>query len=1106
MFDLGIPIFPFTSTAITVTTTVWIGVLVAVFFNLRLGWTLSGLVVPGYLVPLLLTRPITAGVILFEAILTYGIVKLISESPRKLPYWSSFFGRDRFFVILLVSVLVRAILDGWALPFIGRIAVEEYGFNFDYRNNLHSFGLIVVALIANYFWKPGVRRGILPLITCVGVTYFIINYLVVGVTNFNIGNFNLLYEDISTSLMASPKAYIIVLMTAYIASWINLRYAWDFNGILIPALLGLLWYDPSKILVTGIECVLLFFMGSYLLKAPVFQRTTMEGGRKLIFFFTVCFIYRLVLCHAWPFVMPGMEVSDSFGFGYLLSTLLAIKAHDKKLSFRMVRATAEVSILGAVVGSLIGFAFFCGPRIQFYFDVKNTNVASQNAPDLVTYSTENISELVRIDKILLYEKQKSESYVPPVVNELSIFRNAIEQIKLLPSELPPRSLEEIARQLRNINYELVVSKHRYLYLRETSPANGWGLYVVDKQHPNGLCLQIPAPLDEWATVESGLCLFENIHCSALGIAGTPRRINASTAADVTKSRDSIFNVFHEAFADHVPFQIRGNNSRTLGQIAGMRANPQTGFRSAGGLSQLWIRGTIPSHLRLKRLKQLTGKLEICWNNSPLPNRLRDHTSGDFLELILNHEDRRKLIGQLFVGPNHSAAENAATSMVKVQHNSLRDWMGIQKERIARQGTNEYLPAKLEQMSYLDHEVFTPLIQLMQQIKPTTNGPESQTPGWLTEQVAAYLVPIDVAAKALGYELTVIYDTQINESYVALSEIESETRRCWGTFVFRPGMIEDFAVEIPRPLFELRSFDFGVNLFSRPRASVLLVAGAHPRANLDGTADISMGSNKTNLFNLVRHVLLRQLEQRPFLITQARAIQAPVDADIVLATDDGTNIAEDLTPLKQRLHNQLQSDQLSVAFVNGRQETAGYELGILMQATTIQVSQNKEVVSLWLSPSLRTKFREQSENNALAAQFEACDIPLIEQDLIDYLSGYSSTLESVQPPQIPMALKNGLNEYANTFDVVKLYSTTKKYADWEFRRLVDHSSGQVFLIIEQENHLAGVLNLTGFVSQNTMRLDKFDANQIESFVRSRALWLRPSAEKHHQKFSLGVPAQ
>ncbi|NNF45522.1 MAG: hypothetical protein HKN69_02015, partial [Desulfofustis sp.] len=57
MTDFILPIFPAHGLASSVVTTVWIGVWVSCFFNLRLGWVMSGMVVPGYLVPLILVKP-----------------------------------------------------------------------------------------------------------------------------------------------------------------------------------------------------------------------------------------------------------------------------------------------------------------------------------------------------------------------------------------------------------------------------------------------------------------------------------------------------------------------------------------------------------------------------------------------------------------------------------------------------------------------------------------------------------------------------------------------------------------------------------------------------------------------------------------------------------------------------------------------------------------------------------------------------------------------------------------------------------------------------------------------------------------------------------------
>ena len=68
MIDFRLPLFPIDNTASAVTMTVWIGVAVVVFFNLRFGWTLSGLVVPGYVVPLLFVKPTSVAVIVrFDA-------------------------------------------------------------------------------------------------------------------------------------------------------------------------------------------------------------------------------------------------------------------------------------------------------------------------------------------------------------------------------------------------------------------------------------------------------------------------------------------------------------------------------------------------------------------------------------------------------------------------------------------------------------------------------------------------------------------------------------------------------------------------------------------------------------------------------------------------------------------------------------------------------------------------------------------------------------------------------------------------------------------------------------------------------------------------------
>src|SRR5262245_1462777 len=171
MDSFRLPLFPEGSLSSSVVTTVFVGVWVVCFFNLRLGWAFSGLVVPGYLAPLFLAKPWAAAVVCVEGLITYLLVWLLSERVSRSGLWCSFFGRDRFFALVLASVVVRLVADVWLLPLAGAWVNERFGTEFDYHNNLHSYGLIVVALLANQFWKPGLVRGLITvsvplLLTC----------------------------------------------------------------------------------------------------------------------------------------------------------------------------------------------------------------------------------------------------------------------------------------------------------------------------------------------------------------------------------------------------------------------------------------------------------------------------------------------------------------------------------------------------------------------------------------------------------------------------------------------------------------------------------------------------------------------------------------------------------------------------------------------------------------------------------------------------------------------------------------------------------------------------------------------------------------------------
>src|SRR4030095_1320553 len=177
--------------------------------------------------------------------------------------------------------------------------------------------------------------GLIPLFTTVGVTYLIVRYPLMHLTNFDLGSLEYLYEEIATSILASPKAYIILVITAFIASRLNLYYSWDFNGILIPSLLALQWYEPLKVLTTFIEAWTIYLLASLTLRLPMLKESTVEGARKILLFFNISFAYKLCLGHVIFWIDPALQASEFFGFGSLLPSLIALKMHDKGIPARL---------------------------------------------------------------------------------------------------------------------------------------------------------------------------------------------------------------------------------------------------------------------------------------------------------------------------------------------------------------------------------------------------------------------------------------------------------------------------------------------------------------------------------------------------------------------------------------------------------------------------------------------------------------------------------------------------------------------------------------------------------------------------------------------------
>lgn len=1072
-----LPIFPEGALASSVITTVWIGVFFVAYFNLRLGWVLSGLVVPGYLVPLLLVKPFAAVTVLAEGIITYFLVWLYSEYLSRLGGWSNLFGRDRFFALVLTSVAVRISMDGWLLPWVGEWLVSHYHLVFDYRNNFHSFGLIIVSLIANNFWKTGLRRGLVPMMVTIGLTYLVVRFGLMELTNFNISNLGYMYEDMAASILASPKAYIILLTTAFVASRMNLLYGWDFAGILIPSLLALQWYEPWKIVASFGEATIILLLAILVLKAPIFKRTTIEGARKLLLFFNISFAYKFLLAYVLLWGWPEVKISDYYGFGYLLPTLLALKMHDKGIFARMTRATLQTSLVSVSVASVIGFALTLLPDAM---GLQSQTLQEKSLPAMRQRS-EPLMELLRQEKLALYRTRLDQDMATPLPRENESFAKGTRLLLAYARSKEPSQLKEGRQWLDAANYQVELVENHLLLLKEKLPRRHWGVYVIDTAAPGELAVEVPAPLEEKGTLESGAWIYRLSEGRTLAISGAARRANKDGSSDVLLNPMTIYQTFHHETALANVLQVRGYTMESARLMGGARLEGDS-IELKEPPTQMMVRHALPSGIQLEKIKQWTDTFNLAWKDAPLPNLQRETMRSGFAELTLNRQDIRKLLARSLLASQEVPLAEDERSI----EGYLQDWLLAEnKGRIAPSGSNLYRAPALEELLFFDDEVVTPLLRAARE--------HYHDHRWDAAGLESLKI-IRAAARATGYELTRYHHRGTETDYLILAEPDGKNRKYQGTYVFRLGEADEAVIQAPRPLYEIYSFEFSVALFESMHARALLVGGAYPDANQDFSADILRLANKESLFSLVNQSLMRESLSVTSWVIQCRAMGArldvpPPDTDILLAVNNGLSDRRSLNAPGRRLTRLLDRYGLSWRFPRGGVDEAGYDAMGSPQSLAVNGTLDKTFAVLWLSPAARTDFRQQTEATPQEMQFRALGIPTIKSDLYQYLSTHQPAPSA---PPLPSRFHTLLRPYFTSQDIVALESARRQFPAQRWVRLADVNSRLGFLLIMDPSgkQVLAAINLTARKPDSHIDFiaGKLDRAAVETFVESGSAWL------------------
>ncbi len=1053
-----IQLFPQGGLAYSVVTTVWVGVMIVAGFNLRLGWSAAGLVVPGYLAPLILTQPASAVVTWVGGMAAYFLVWIFSEALSRLGYWSSLFGRSRFFAFLLAGVWVRLAFDGWLLPALEPVLVELLGEGALPDGRLSTFGLIVIALIANQYWLTGFIRGLAPQLVTTALTCLTVRYVLMGLTNFSLTSLSYMYEDMAISFEAAPKSYILLLTGAYLASRLNMLYGWDFHGILVPSLLTLLWHDPSRIASTFLETMVILSSASLALRSGLFKGITMEGSRKLLLFFNISFAYRFLLSYAivaFASETSETKVSDVFGFGYLVATLMAVKMHDKEIPARLTRSALQCSLMAAVAGNFLGFGLTLLPLNPPGLAM-SLEAGSMAAP--VDLGGLGLNDLLRVRSAGLVAAAFLNEPPPPDRKELAVFRWAIAAIAAAGAPWRGPELSGPLAALESLGFSAGLFEGDRLLIADEGPGIPKGLFLLDGTAPSGLLIQVPAPELNRHALEVGLFLFQRLRAGSFAAAG----------GRVTADSGSYFHAFHETMADRNVLQIV-----TTG-------DPPPGFQDPTTI--LNVKRVIPAGLDLSLLNRLLPDYRVEWRPAPGANAQRDAVGRGFAQLTLASADRRRLL----------ASDVAASISVKqtVLRESLARYVVenllAHPGEMAPAGSELYVPPSPLDLVYLDRSVLTPLEKI---------AARSRAGSPLDDSALQDLRIAGAAATTFGYEIRWQAHTSEGREYLLLQEMPApaEGRRFWGTCVFRLGPAAPALVTVPRPAYESRTFEFGADLFERLQGSHLFFARAHPLTNRDGSSDTTLRSSRPGLLHLATQIALRQDFYRSRLVVECRGYggrpdRTPPSSEALLAVADGTTHVSALDPILRALHGTMTAAGIDVALADGTAGSTGYGMsGSPYLAYAIDLGFDS-VCTLWISPSTRSSYAQSEEGDMEEAQFEAAGVPSLHEALPAHLLALA---EAGSSAPIPPGMEELVDRFVISRDVMALVVLREQFPDFRFKRLVDPEQGRSFLLAgSPPGSIPHVASLSARNARGAPRiLTEFpEAESIVHFMKSGVPWL------------------
>ncbi len=1033
-------LFPEQALDASIITPVLIGLLLLFLATEFFGWVFVGYVVPGYLAAVFLTFPESGLAIVIESILTYIIVIGISEGGAKARLWARFFGRERFLLFVYVSVVVRLIME--AVVFARLTVFIQSVTGLSLSNQFFSIGLVLVPLLANSFFKIGLARGLLQSGLITLLTYAVLTYMLIPYTNLNLSKFELTYENLVLDFTASPKLYIILLTGALLASSYNLRYGWDYNGIMMPALLAIAFFMPAKVLSTCGEAIIVAFVFYLLTKLPLIKDLNFGGGRKIVAVFFVGYVLKWILASYFP-AIPTMSVTDFFGFGYLLPSLIGVKILQKRSAFQVLLPTLNAAVYSIILGSLIAAVFHL---------IENTYFTEPRRPIPEERLLGECEEGLLFKDLLVSKAYvltggyvdrhqptlEQLSWLPPRILRAVKETDSSRLCQHVVSGLPPesvRAMECLLREDPDFGEYVLIREH----VQSPLERRGQGVYLI-RPNAKGPLLQIPYPVSEPFSMEAAYILTQLSDARAILIAGFDEPLSPAEWSNSLATRGTVFQRIHEELSGQDAIQIR-TTSRTA--------------------STLHARRVMPYSLNVNTLRDELGHIALSWKppaNMTLP--WESAPDASFSVLMLS----RQTVYRVFPRERFGSIARRLEAPVSVT-GLIERWVVEQKDFIHAPHSGRFEPPNWRDLEMLEAEILRRILRL---------AADEEIDQAFEEQ----LETIQRIAHFLGYEVIWFTDVREDKSYIILKETEiASGTKGWGTAVFRLGHTEPWMWIVPRPVFESGTLGIVARWFDLYGGRVLFIPGASFRADPFGRNDIlSRNVPRSTAHTILNELLRQQSDNADFLTVVVRGAKAErMKTPLLLSSGDELISEAQLVPPARALLEGLRQDGEVELFKGERHQLGLQGLGNPLSGL-VRIRRPGHYLTLWVSDVWRRTIYEGQKLKELAQLFDELGV--------EYTMGESTVLDSWL---LDEPLHNGTKAFSNSLLAETLldYVTNMNIAALRslleskgvhVRALADLRATKVFIYAENRN-----LRCIGVVGGGGVTINELTTEDIASYT-------------------------